>query len=332
VSHTAAPLRWAYAMNAWKPGFMGFARREEHERAFKVVSAAGFRAVELAAGSGRWSPLGRPENIAENYGSALQFRRQLADWGIDHIASCFYDPGELSFEDLHHGLSPVDVADHALIVKTCRLHAQFLGEVGGECLVVRPTPSFWKIGALSPGMLQTIADCWNAAAHAIAGTGVRLAMHVDALSALRAVEDIHALLDLTDAGRVGLAIDTAESTIACLDPAQLYARFAPRVFHFHFKNALARDEQGEYRLVNAERAMLQAGGHRGIARWFGELEHPSGLVDFPGHVASLRTHGYTGWIVVESDKGPAPIATGVLLNGWTVQRVLDPQAPSPGAV
>ena len=322
-------LRWAYGLSCWKPGFMGFARREEHERAFKVISAAGFRAIELAAGSGRWSPLGRPENIAENYGSAAQFRQQLADWGIDHIASCFYDPGEMSFEDLHHGLSPLQAADHAGIAATCGLHARFLAEVGGECLVVRPAPSFWKSGALSTEALQTIADCWNAAASALAGTSVRLALHVDALSALRSAEQIAALLAATDSSRVGLAIDTAEVTIAGHDATQLYERFAARVFHLHLKNALARDTLGEYQLPNAERALIQAGGTRAIARWFGELEHPQGLVDFPTLIARLRAHRYGGWLVVESDKGPAPIATGVLLNGWTVQRRLDPPASQP---
>ena len=235
----------------------------------------------------------------------------------------------MSFEDLHHGLSPLQPADHALIAATCRLHAGLLAEVAGECLVVRPAPSHWKTGVLASDALQTLADCWNGAASALAGSRVRLALHIDALSALRSTEQIAALLDRTDNAHVGLALDTAEVTIAGHDALQLYERFSARVFHLHFKNALARDTQEEYRLPNAERALLQAGGSRGIPRWFGELGHSQGLIDFPGLVARLRADRYAGWIVVESDKGPAPVATGVLLNGWTVQRMLDP--PAPGA-
>jgi inosose dehydratase len=310
-------------MNAWKPGFMGFARREEHERGFKVTAACGFRAVELNAGSGRWDPLGRPENVDANYGSAQKFLSQLNDWGIERVASVFYDPGQMSFEDLHHGLSPTRPEDRELIVRTARLYARFLRQVGGECLVVRPVPSYWKEGAATPERMQAAAACWTAAGHAAFEEGVRIALHVDALSALRTVDELDELLAMTPAAAVGLALDTAELTIARHDPLALYERYGERVFHFHFKNALAVDTLDEYQLHNAERAMLQAGGQRGIPRWFGELEHADGLVDFPRLVAALRARRYSGWVVVESDKGPAPVATGVLLNGWYVQRVLD---------
>lgn len=326
---SSAPLRWSYALNCWKPGFMGFARREEHERAFKVTSAAGFRAVELNAGSGRWEPLGRPENVATNYGSAQKFLLQLNDWGIDRVSSTFWDPGQMSFEDLHHGLLPSNPSDHAQIVATVRLHAELLPKVGGEILVVRPAPSFSREGAMTPERLRTIADCWTAAGKVAGEHGVRLALHVDALSAFRTADEIEALLAATPDAHVGLAIDTAEVTIAGHDPLALYERCRGRVFHFQFKNALARDELGEYRQPNAERVLIQCGGERRIARWFGELDHREGLVDFRALVAALRRDRYAGWIVVESDKGPAPIASAVLRNGWYVQNVLDPAAKLP---
>lgn len=319
----AAPLRWAYAMNAWKPGFMGFARREEHERGFKVTAACGFRAVELNAGSGRWDPLGRPENVDANYGSAQKFLMQLNDWGIERVASVFYDPGQMSFEDLHHGLSPTRPDDHALIAQTAGLYARFLRQVRGECLVVRPLPSYWKEGPLTRERLQAAATCWNAAGRVALDEGIRIALHVDALSALRTTDEIDEMLSLTSPSAVGLALDTAELTIAKHDPLLLYERYGGRVFHVHFKNALAVDTLDEYRLQNAERAMLQTGGQRGIARWFGELGHADGLVDFQRLAGALRERAYSGWVVVESDKGPAPVATGVLLNGWYVQRMLN---------
>lgn len=322
-------LRWAYALNCWKPGFMGFARREEHERAFKVTSAAGFRAIELNAGSGRWEPLGRPENVATNYGSAQKFLLQLNDWGIDRVASTFWDPGQMSFEDLHHGLLPSNPKDHAQIVATVQLHAAFLRQIGADVLVVRPAPSWSREGALTPERLRAIGDCWTAAGRAAGEHGVRLALHVDALSVLRTADEIEALLAATPPAHVGLAIDTAEVTIAGHDPLALYERFRSRVFHFQFKNALARDELGEFQQPNAERVLIQCGGERRIARWFGELDHRDGLVDFPRLVAALQRDAYGGWIVVESDKGPAPIASGVLRNGWYVQNVLDAGAKAP---
>jgi inosose dehydratase len=101
----------------------------------------------------------------------------------------------------------------------------------------------------------------------------------------------------------------------------LYRRFHGRVLHFHFKDALAVDSLGEYKLQNAERAMIAAGGEREIPRWFGEMG--TGLVDFPGLLAAMQEHGYAGWVIVESDKGPEPIATGMMLNSWYKQNVLD---------
>ncbi|WP_373987221.1 sugar phosphate isomerase/epimerase family protein [Duganella sp. BuS-21] len=314
-------IKWAYGVNQWKAGFTSFARLEEIERAFKVTAACGFDAVELNAGSGRWDPIGRPENIAINYGSAAHFRLKLKDLGIHHVSSTFFDPTLMSFEELHFGLMSTQPADHARIVAQARIHAQMLAELGGTLLVVRPFPSFWKEGALNAERLAAAADCWNQVAAMAAPLGLKVALHVDALSALRSVDEFEQLLQLCDREQVGLAIDTAELTIAGHDVVALYRRFHDRVLHFHFKDALAVDTLDEYKLPNAERALIAAGGEREIARWFGEMG--TGLVDFPALLAAMREHGYAGWIVVESDKGPEPIATGMMLNSWYRQNVLD---------
>jgi inosose dehydratase len=317
-------IRWGYAINHWKPGFMGFARREEHERACKVTAACGFTAIELNAGSGRWEPLGRPDNIAINYGSAQAFLQQLRAWGIEAIASTFYDPGQMSFEDLHHGLMTNRKEDHERIVRAADMHAKFLGEVGGGSLVVRPFPSYGRTGALGPDALASVAECWNAVGRAIAAYGVKPVLHFDALSALRGTDQMDAFLKLVSKEHVGLAIDTAELTIAGYDVVDFYSRYADWVRHFHFKNALAVDQLNEFRMPNAERVLMQAGGSRGIERWFGELGDPNGLVDFPRLVSAMKKNRYAGYVIVESDKGPAPLAAAMMSNAWYVQRVLQP--------
>jgi inosose dehydratase len=277
--------------------------------------------VELNAGSGRWDPIGRPENIAINYGSATHFRLKLKDLGINRVSSTFFDPTVMSFEELHFGLMSTQPADHARIVAQAKVHAEMLAELGGELLVVRPFPSFWKEGALDAGRLAAAADCWNQVGAMTAALGLKTALHVDALSALRTADELEQLMQLCDPANVGLAFDTAELTIAGHDVVALYRRFHGRVLHFHFKDALAVDTLGEYKLQNAERAMIAAGGEREIPRWFGEMG--TGLVDFPGLLAAMQAHGYAGWVIVESDKGPEPIATGMMLNSWYKQNVLD---------
>jgi inosose dehydratase len=169
--------------------------------------------------------------------------------------------------------------------------------------------------------MAAAADCWNQVGAMAAALGLKTVLHVDALSALRTADELEQLMQLCDADNVGLAFDTAELTIAGHDVVALYRRFHDRVWHFQFKDALAVDTLDEYKLPNAERALIAAGGEREIPRWFGEMG--TGLVDFPALLAALQQHGYAGWIIVESDKGPEPIATGMMLNSWYKQNVLD---------
>lgn len=322
-------IRWAYAVNCWKPGFMGFARVEEHERAFKTMSASGFRAVELKAGSGRWDTLGRPENLAASYGSVEGFGATIARWGVDAVSSLYYDPFQMSFEELHFGLDPLNETQLAQLTAIAVLHARALAALGGpaqeeQWLVVRPVASFWKQGALTAEQLQRLGAAWTAVGAATREHGVGIALHVDALSALRTAEDIEAVLSALDPAVGGLAFDTAELAIAGHDVVALYERLQARVVHLHFKDALAVDDGEEYRLPNAERALLQAGGRRGIRRWFSEMGTRQGRVDFVALVQALTRHRYRGWVVVESDGGPAPIAAGIMSNGWYVRHRLMP--------
>lgn len=314
--------KWAYAINQWKAGFTGFARLEQHERALKVTAACGFEAIELSAGTGRWDPMGRPENILINFGSVDHFRLKLRDWGIQRVSSLFLDPLQMSFEELHHGLDCSDPAHHALLLQQAEVFARFLAEVGGEVLVVRALPPFGRHGGLSPERQAAAAACWNAVGAMSAALGVKTVLHLDALSALRSMDQVAAWLSQIDPATVGLALDTAELTIAGHDVTAWFRRFQDRVWHIHLKDALAVDSAGEYRAPNAERALLLAGGQRGVPRWFGELG--TGLVDWTAFMTALREGGYAGWLVVESDKGPAPQAAAMMQNAWTVRHVLQP--------
>ena len=310
--------RWGYAINQWKPNFDDFTRREQHERAFKTLSAAGFRWIELRAGTGRWEPLGRPEQIAANFGSPAGLLAFLESCGLDGVASFFYDPGQPNTEEPAPPRSPTDAGHHAGIAQSARIFAQFLHDVGGDCLVVRAMPSAWREGPLTPPAIERAASCWNAVGRMSADVGVRLALHVDFLSALRTADELGALLDATDPDLVGLALDTAELAIAGIDPVAVAERFGPRVAHVHLKDAREVDSDGEFATPNAEQHVLLAGGRRGVERWFWELGE--GSLDLGAVLTALRRHGYEGWLIVESDQSPEPAASA-LLNGWAVRHV-----------
>jgi inosose dehydratase len=218
-------------------------------------------------------------------------------------------------------LAVADPADRAEIVERAREYLLMLPLLGGDRLVVKPAPAYWRTGALSDEALRNIADLWNLVGELATQHRVKVAMHLDCLSAIRSEAAIARLLDATDPRSVGLAIDTAEMILAGLDPLAIYDRFAERVTHVQFKDALLRDDFGEATQSNAELNFLSGGGSREVARWFWEMGTPGGLVDFPALLSRMQARGYEGWIVVESDQSPYP-ATSAMLNGWYVNRVL----------
>jgi inosose dehydratase len=315
------PIRRGYAMNQWKPNFDDFTRKEQHLRAFKVIAACGFTGIELHAGTGRWDPLGRPASIAANYGSTGDFARLLADLGIDAVTGWYFDPAAPIEEELSPGRSIVDAADHSAVARTGRELADFLAETHGSHLVVRALPSAWRLPRIDDHQIAVAAQGWNAVGSAVAAAGIKVSLHVDALSAAADARVIAALLDATDPKLVGLTMDTAELTLAGVDPVATYERHHERVDHVQFKDTPYRDDSGERLKPHAEQDFMQAGGVRQVERWFYECGTPGGLVDFPRLMDGLREHRYGGWVVFESDHSPNP-SRSAMLNGWYATRVL----------
>lgn len=314
-------ITWSYAINQWKSEHDGFTRREYHERAFKTIRASGFREVELRAGTGRWEPLGRRELVEANYGSVEAFSEFLQQCGINRVSSYFYDPAIPFQEEDSRPRSASERDDHEAILGSTRGFASFLAELGGDRLVVRPMQSAWRFDGAIGDAVAAAADCWNAVGEMSRSYGVKTTLHIDCLSALQTREDIATMMSLTEPDLVGLTIDTAELTIAGIDPVALYEEFHERVDHLHFKDVHQTDTLGERSRRYAEREMMSAGGKREIPRWFQELGTARGLVDFPAAMAALGRHGYSGTVVVESDQTPDP-AGSTMANGWYVQNVL----------
>ena len=318
-------IRWGYALNQWKPQFDDFVRREQHERALKTISIAGFEGVELTAGTGRWEPLGNPDQLAANFGSLAGFREFLTGCGVAAVSSFVYDPQQRSMEHLTGPLSPLAEGDTPAIVARAVWFAEALARLGGSVLLVRPAPSAGEVEPLDDAALDRLAACWQAVGRATLAHGVRTALHVDFLSGLRVGDALDRLLARTDPELVGLALDTGELTVAGIDPLHIVERYGQRIRHVQFKDALAVDEAGEYRQPHAEYAVRQRGGTREIPRWFAEPGIDGGLVDFPAITRALVAAGYSGWIVFESDQSPHPAASA-LIGGYLMQRELRPIA------
>jgi inosose dehydratase len=323
VSSVGTAIKWGYAINQWKPQFDDFVRREQHERALKTMSIAGFEGVELTAGTGRWEPLGNPQQLAANFGSVAGFRQFLADCAIESVSSWSWNPQERSMEHLTGPLSPLAPDDQPVIVERAGEYAAALAVLGGTVLLVRPTPDAGEVDPLDDDAIALLAACWESVGRATAEHGVRTALHVDFLSALRRDDALDRLLDRTDAGLVGLAVDTGELTVAGLDPVAMVKSHGDRIWHVQLKDALAVDETEEYLEPHAHWTVRVRGGDREIPRWFAEPGAEGGLVDSAAVVRALKDVDYTGWVVVESDQSPHPAAS-TLLAGYLVQRELRP--------
>ena len=314
-------LRWAYALNQWNFRLDVFVRHEDQRRALKTISACGFDHVELAAGTGRWDNLGRPEVILLNHGSPSGFLEFLRGCSVQGVSSMFWDPGQPVEEEGWAFRSTRNRDDHVAIVESAKPFVDFLAAIGAEQLVVRPVGSAWMGAPLAAQELDVIGDVWNRVGEVAGPAGIGVALHYDCLGAVHTEDELIGLLAATDPALVGLALDTAELTVGGMDPVSLYERHAERVTHVQVKDTRYADTGEEYRMPGAETTMLRGGAGRRIERWFFELGTEGGLVDVKAFVAALRKHGYPGWVVVESDHGGNP-AELAMLNSWYLQHEL----------
>jgi inosose dehydratase len=314
-------LRWAYALNQWNVRMDVFVRHSDQQRAFKTVSACGFDHIELAAGTGRWDNLGRPEVILLNHGSHAGFLEFLRTGSVAGVSSMFWDPGQPVEEEGWAFRSTARPADHDGIVESAKPFVDFLAAIGAEKLVTRPTGSAWMSPPLDADTVKNVGEVWNRVGEVAAAAGVGVALHYDCLGAVHTEAELETLLDATDPALVGLALDTAELTVGGIDPVAFYRRHPERVTHVHLKDTRYADTGDEYRMPGAETTMLRGGGGRRIERWFFELGTEGGLVDVKSFVAALREHDYPGWVVVESDHGGNP-AELAMLNSWYLQHEL----------
>jgi inosose dehydratase len=129
-------------------------------------------------------------------------------------------------------------------------------------------------------------------------TGLRTVFHHHCGGYIETPDEVARLLDLTDASLVGLVLDTGHYAYgAGSDDAVLEAldRFAGRIPHVHFKDCdpditrRARTEAWDYFEAVRQGVFCELG---------------KGGVNFPAVLEWLKTHDYSGWIVVEQDVLP----------------------------
>jgi inosose dehydratase len=175
--------------------------------------------------------------------------------------------------------------EHAALARGVEA-ARDLASLGGTLLLVG---SHETSGAPSGDVLDRLAS-------AVAGLGMRVAVHPEIGTAIASAEDIDAVLDRTV--HVDVCLDTGHVWVAgSTDLAGAVRRWGARIAHVHLKDAdsglAAAVRDGAIDPVSAVRA--------GLWRPLGE-----GDVPVAATVEALLAQGYAGWYVVEDDISPDP--------------------------
>ncbi len=125
--------------------------------------------------------------------------------------------------------------------------------------------------------------------------GVRVAYHHHMGAYVQAPEDVDRLMELVSPD-VGLLFDTGHMTFGGGDAVAMLRKHVARVCHVHCKDvrpaviAMARNRGWSFLEAVINGAFTVPG---------------DGAIDFAAIVATLRAHGYRGWLVVEAEQDPA---------------------------
>lgn len=125
--------------------------------------------------------------------------------------------------------------------------------------------------------------------------GIKLAYHHHLKMLVETAEEIATFCELTPP-EVGLLLDTGHAYAAGADYDEILRRFGDRVVHIHLKD-VRRDVLDWARKNDVS---FNSSVRKGIFTVPGD-----GNVDFSGIRKSIRSSGYSGWVVVEAEQDPA---------------------------
>lgn len=126
-------------------------------------------------------------------------------------------------------------------------------------------------------------------------TGVRCVFHHHCAGFVETPAEVDRLLALTDPGLIGLCFDTGHYTFGGGDAVEAVRKYAPRIWHVHFKDHDPRI---------AAQSCLHGWDYFESVRNGIFCELGKGNVNFQAVLAELKHAQYTGWIVVEQDVLP----------------------------
>jgi len=304
--------KWSY-MDHWvtqtpqgpqPPSF----NRAHLDRYVKQLSALGFRGFDTFF---FYLPM-----LAGMYGSVAAFERFLQDNGFDKITGIFS-----AYPYATRYTAPHVPETHDRIVADCEHTVRAVeGLTGVENFIVMPSTTYFQVEPVTDEKIKTMADLWNRVGRLTLAHGMKTTCHFEFWGAIRTREQLDTFFAYTDPEYVFFFCDTAQHTIAGVDPLEMFRAYRDRCTGFHFKDTHTVDEHEAYRTPPDPELMAH-----GVTRWFYEMGTDGGLVDFPALMREIVTSGYTGWLTVEHDKaelGGGSYAEATCVAKWYIDTVL----------
>jgi len=262
------------------------------DHVLKYISTAGFKGIELI----------RTAQIISEFGTAEKFTEFIGERGIDKVVGSFAA-----------AIGSTDPSNWDEIITELEPIVKFVSDCGGENISLQPGGQYCDEGPMTEKKLKNVAECINRIGKMTADYSVLTSIHNEFWCIINSMWELETLLANTNPDHVSYCLDTAQVAIAGNDPIFLYEKYHDRIKYFHLKDTKYIDtNRTEYKIHGIEYP-------DDAKRWFWEMG--TGIVDFPALYRLLKKYNYRGWVTIESDKSPNPIAS-TLLSRWYIDNVL----------
>jgi inosose dehydratase len=238
---------------------------------------------------------------------------EAAPWDMTEILALFGTPrafadfaGErgIAVSGMFHGINGGHIKEnHDQCIKEGRNAVDLVESMGGTHLNTCPGSDYYSNGPLTEEGIQNTVDCLNEIGRYAEDHGIHLGIHNEFFCIVN--KDNHRrIIESTNSKYVHYCLDTAQIAIIGEDLVEFYEDYHDRICTFHLKDT------ADLRLPDSVRygqdVEIRDDGHR----WF--WEPGMGLLDFPGLWASMKKHGFRGWVTVETDGTPDLLASMAL--------------------
>ena len=241
--------------------------------------------------------------IRQFFGTLKDFADFAKERGIEQITGMF---------SVAVGSENPDKFDE--VVNFNQVWIDALHELGGENLIIMPAGQYYGVGPLSEEQLRNAAAVMNEIGRRAADKGITACIHNEFWCAIN-LYDHEKFLEMTDPRYVSYCLDTAQLTIMGVDVVDFYDKYHDRVKGFHLKDTTFPNAPDDLRFAPGAEFADEG------TRWFWELG--AGVVDFKGLWNLMKNYNHRGWVTIETDGTPDPLAS-LLLSKWYIDHELSP--------